>query len=120
MTQPTHWHVDLAEAAATRRDQTSFHVFAENQHSDVRGQLYNVAAGEALALWTDAWPRHLFIVLVVVGTVEAKLEEESVPMGPLSQLVVLPRTPCELAAISDATVEIISLLSSPPRHGDTA
>jgi len=42
----------LDEEAAGRRDQRSFHTFAEGQHSDVRGQIFNLEEGGELALPT--------------------------------------------------------------------
>ena len=107
--------VQLDEEAARRRDQPSFHWFAEGQHSDVRGQVYNLAAGGELKLPHDRWPQHLFIVVGIDGTAEAQLDDRAVALRAQSHLVVLPRTPCTLRATSAASIELISLLSQPPR-----
>jgi uncharacterized protein (DUF2249 family) len=57
-----YWFAQLDEEAARRRDQRSFHWFAEGQHSDVRGQVFNLEDGGELRLPHDHWPRHLFRV----------------------------------------------------------
>jgi hypothetical protein len=109
-----YWFVQLDEEAARRRDQPSFHWFAEGQHSDVRGQVYNLSDRDELKLPQDRWPRHVFIVVGIDGTVEAQLEDRVFALRAHSQLVVLPGTPCTLRARSTASVELISLLSQPP------
>jgi len=104
----------LDQEASTRRDQRSFHVFAEGQHSDVRGQIFNLDEGGAVALPHDRWPHQLFVVVGLQGSVDAEIEGRTLSMGPFSQLVVLPGTPCTLTARSTAAIELISLLSMPP------
>jgi hypothetical protein len=104
----------LDEEAAGRRDQRSFHTFAEGQHSDVRGQIFNLEEGGELALPHDRWPHHLFVVVGIAGSVGAEIEGRTLAMGAHSQLVVLPGTPCKLTARSAAVIELISLLSTPP------
>jgi hypothetical protein len=111
----TCWFSQLDQAADRRRDQRSFHVFAEGQHADVRGQIYNFDASGELVLPHDRWPRHLFIVLGVEWAVDAEIEGRTFAIRPHSQLVVLPGTPCKLTARSPASVELISFLSTPPR-----
>ncbi len=106
--------VQLDEEAALRRDQRSFHWFAEGQHSDVRGQVFNLEDGGELKLPHDRWPRHLFIVVGIHGTVDAQLEDRAFVLRAQSQLVVLPGAPCTLRACSVASIELISLLSTPP------
>jgi hypothetical protein len=110
-----HWVADLDDEAIRRRDQASFHVFAEGEHSDVRGQLYNLETGGSLALPCDRWPKHVFIVLGVRGNLQAALAGTTIGVRPLSQIVVLPGVACTLSALSDATVEIVSFVSTRPR-----
>lgn len=110
-----YWHVQLDEAASARRDQRSFHVFAEGQHSDVRGQIYNLADGGELTLPHDRWPKHLFVIIGIRGEVEALVEGKVFKLRAQSQLVVLPGTPCKIVAPAEGAVELISLLSMPPR-----
>ena len=107
--------VQLDEEAAQRGDQPSFHWFAEGQHSDVRGQIFNFNEGGELALPHDRSPRHVFIVVGVDGFVDAELEDRVFSLRPHSQLVVLPGTACTLRARSKAAVELISLLSMSPQ-----
>jgi hypothetical protein len=109
-----YWFVQIDEEAVRRRDQPSFHWFAEGQHSDVRGQVFNLAAGGELQLPHDRWPLHLFIVVGIHGSVEAQVDDRVFAVRAHSQLVVLPGTPCMLRAGSAASVELISLLSTPP------
>ena len=107
--------VQLDDEAAARRDQRSFHWFAEGQHSDVRGQVYNLDDGGELKLPHDRWPHHVFIVTGIHGAVDAHLEEKVFPLRAHSRLVVLPGTPCTLHARAAVSVEVISFLSTPPR-----
>ena len=109
--------VQLDEEATRRQDQRSFHWFAEGQHSDVRGQVFNLSEGSELKLPHDRWPRHVFIVLGIHGIVDAQLEDRVFEMRTQSQLMVLPGTQCTLRARSGASVELISLLSMPPTTG---
>jgi hypothetical protein len=67
-----------------------------------------------MPVWTEKWPRHVFVILVIRGCVDASLPSGTVPMREMSQLVVLPGTPCELHAVTDASIQIISLLSMAP------
>lgn len=108
------WFAQLDDVAATRADQPSFHVFAEGMHSDLRGQIFRLAAHERMPVWTAKWPRHVFVVLVICGSVRADLASGTLPMREMSQLVVLPGTPCELHAVTDASIQIISFLSMAP------
>jgi hypothetical protein len=108
------WFAQLDDVAAARADQTSFHVFAEGTHSDLRGQIFRLAAHERMPVWTAKWPRHVFVILAIRGSVDASLPSGTIPMREMSQLVVLPGTPCELHAVSDASIQIISLLSTAP------
>src|SRR4051812_21759752 len=103
--------VQLDEEATRRRDQPSFHWFAEGQHSDCRGQVYNLDENGELNLPRD-WVRHVFIVVGIHGEVDAYLEER---VRSRSRLVVLPGTPCRLHARSAASIELISFLSMSPR-----
>ena len=110
-----YWITDLVKEVEDASDRSSFHVFAENMHSDVRGQIYKLSAGETLPLWTSQWPSHLFIVLVIRGELDAFLDEGIVGLKELNQLVVLPGSNCELHATADASIEIISMLSQEPK-----
>ena len=74
----------------------------------------NLRAGERLPLWTDQWPDHLFIVLMISGDVDAAFVSESVELRELSQLVVLPGFGCTLSAKTDTSFEILSFLSQAP------
>jgi hypothetical protein len=115
MTADKYWFTQLDEQAERRRDQASFHVFAEGQHSDVRGEIRNFDDGSELHLPPDSWPNHLFIVIAIYGSLEALVDGKSVPLRPQSQLVILPGTPCKLIARSRAAIELISLRSSSQR-----
>lgn len=106
-----HWVANLDDEAERRRDQASFHVFAEGEHSDSRGQLYNLMAGHSLGLPHDRWPDHVFIILGIRGDLEAIVEDTTIGVRPLSQLVVLPGVACTLLAVSDASVELVSFRS---------
>ncbi len=110
-----YWFSQLDQVAVQRRDQRSFHLFAEGQHSDVRGQIYNLEVGGELVLPHERWPHHLFVVVGIEGAVDADIEGHTFAMRPHSQLVVLPGTPCKLTARSTAAIELISALSMPPR-----
>ena len=85
------WITQLDEEASRRRDQSSFHVFAEGQHSDVRGQIYNLDEGSEVALPSDRWPHHLFVVIGIHGTVDAEVDGRAFPLRSHSQAVVLPK-----------------------------
>jgi hypothetical protein len=110
-----YWVVQLDEESSRRSDQSSFHVFAEGQHSDLRGQIYNLDEGGELSLPHDSWPRHLFVAVGIHGIVDAHLEGQVFPLRAHSQMVILPGTPCKFTARSAASIEIISILSMPPR-----
>jgi hypothetical protein len=109
-----YWFAQLDEEAAQRRDQRSFHWFAEGGRSDVRGQVVNLEDGGELKLPHDRWPHHLFIVVGVHGSVDAQLEDRAFVLRAQSRLVVLPGTPCTLRARSAASIELVSMLSPPP------
>lgn len=111
-----YWYVALHEEAARRRDQPSFHVFAEGMHSDVRGQIFNLPSGAVYRLPSQAWPRHVFIVIAVAGQLEARFPSASQRLQALSQVVIVPGQSCELTATTDATFEVISFYSEPPTH----
>ena len=115
MVSNKHWVSQLDEEADRRRDQQSFHVFAEGQHSDVRGQIYNLDDGGELSLPHERWPHHLFVVIGIAGVVDAQIEGQMHRLRTHAQLVVTPGTPCKLTARSAAAIELISLLSTPPR-----
>jgi hypothetical protein len=108
------WHSQLDALARQRFDQRSFHAFAEGMHSDARGQIFNLRAGDSLPLWTDQWPHHLFIVLMISGDIDVAFVSESVELRELSQLVVLPGTGCTLSAKTDSSFEILSFHSQAP------
>jgi hypothetical protein len=115
-----HWAADLDDEAIRRRGQTSFHVFAEGKHSDVRGQLYNLEAGSSLVLPSDRWQHHIFIVLGVRGNLQAVIASTTINVRPLSQVVVLPGVSCTLSALSDAAIELISFRSTGARSPTTS
>ncbi len=108
-----YW-AQLDEEAAARRDQGSFHVFAEGAHSDVRGQVYNLKEGGQLTIPHESWPRHLFLLTGISGSLEAEIGRRMVPLRPLSQLVILPGVPCRLTAGSPASLQVVSLRSHGP------
>ena len=108
-----YW-AQLDEEAAARRDQKSFHVFAEGAHSDVRGQIYNLEAGGELTIPHERWPQHLFLLTGISGALEAEIGHRAVPLRPLSQLVILPGVPCRLTAGSPASLQVVSLRSHRP------
>jgi len=60
------------------------------------------------------WPRHLFIVVGLHGSADAQLEDRAFVLRAQSHLVVLPGASCTVRARSPASVEVISLLSTPP------
>jgi len=109
-----YWFADLADEAERRRDQSSFHLFAEGNHSDARGQIVNLDAGASYELPVARLPRHLFVLIGVAGSLEAVLPDARLTLRPLSQLVVLPRVPCVLTASTDASFEVLSFLASEP------
>jgi hypothetical protein len=115
MVSDKHWIAQLDEEASARRDRSSFHVFAEGQHSDVRGQIYNLDEGAELVLPHDRWPHHLFIVIGIDGVVEALVEGSLHSLRGHTQLVITPGTPCKLVARTAAAVELLSLFSTPPQ-----
>jgi hypothetical protein len=108
------WFVQLDDESARRRDQGSFHVFAEGVHSDVRGVIHNLSPGDSLVLPTEKWPRHLFIVVGISGALSARVRGEDFLLRAASQLVVLPGVACQLRAESPAAIELLSLLSMHP------
>jgi hypothetical protein len=108
------WTTQLDDAAARNSDRASSHVFAEGLHSDVRGQIYTLTASDEFSLPHEQWPRHLFIVIGITGSIEARLEARTIVLRPFSQLVVLPGVPCHLKAAPEGAVELISLLSITP------
>jgi hypothetical protein len=115
MLSDKYWVTQLDEEARRRRAQGSFHAFAEGQHSDLRGQIYNLEDGGEVSVPHDRWPHHLFIVVGIHGTIDAHIESQVFPLRAQSQLVILPGTPCKLTARSAAALELISFLSTAPR-----
>jgi hypothetical protein len=111
-TSKGHWLTQLDDESARRRDQPSFHVFAEGQHSDVRGQIYNLAEGKEIALPYPGWVRHVFIVVGISGTIEAQVEGASHVLRAQSQLVLLPGVVCKLRARVASAIELLSFQSS--------
>ena len=114
MSDTQYWNTNLGEVATKRRDQSDFHVFAEGMHSDVRGQVFNMAGGDSLPLWSDKWPNHFFIIIVIDGELDAEINAETLNLHPQSQLVVLPGVACKLISKYDSAIEIISFLSRKP------
>jgi hypothetical protein len=108
------WFTQLDEVALRRRDQASFHVFAEGQHSDVRGEVKNLAEGVELTLPYPGWARHVFIVIGILGVVDVRFDRWSYVLRAQSQIVVLPGTACRLKAREASAIEVLSLLSTVP------
>jgi hypothetical protein len=77
--------IELDRVAATQRDRSSFHVFAESAHSDVRGQIYNLVSGGTINL--PDWPEHVFLVTGISGVATATLADRVVEIRPLAQLL---------------------------------
>ena len=111
-----YWFAQLDEEAVQRQDAKSSHWFAEGQHSDVRGQIYNLADGGAVALPHERWPRHLFIVAGISGSIDAQLPDRVFALRAHSRLVVLPGTPCTLRARSAAWCSATSVTASAARR----
>jgi hypothetical protein len=109
-----YW-VQLDEEARERRDQPSFHIFAEGQHSDVRGQIFNLKAGDRLPRSDYTWPFLVSVFIGLIGVVEIRVDDHDFELGPLSQLVVLPGHHWQLTARTDASLELVSLASLQPR-----
>jgi hypothetical protein len=76
--------------------------------------VFNLEDGGEVPLPHDRWPRHLFIVVGIHGSVDAQLDDRVLELRPQSQLAVLPGTRCTLRAHASASIELISLLSAPP------
>lgn len=108
------WCVNLDEEAAARSEPGAAPIFAAPAHSDLRGQIYNLAAGADLTIPHEKWPLHLFLVLGISGSVEAEIRGRKLPLRAHSQLVILPGVPCRLTASSPAAIEVISLRSHRP------
>lgn len=108
------WHLNLDEESAARRQPGAVPVLALPVHSDLRGQIYNLAAGADLTIPHEKWPLHLFIVIGVAGAIDAEVGGRKVSLRALSQLVILPGVPCRLTATSAAAFEVISLRSHRP------
>lgn len=104
------WWTQLDHEAESRRDQTQFHVFAESRHSDLRGQIYNLAAGDELPY---RWPDHLFLLIGLAGEFEAIVGERVFPLRPFTQLVVYPGHEWRLIAKTEASVELLSFVPAP-------
>jgi len=104
----------LDAEASSRREQPSFHIFAEGAHSDVRGQIYNLGAGEMLSLPHDRWPRHVFVLTGLAGTADVEVAGRTLSLVALSQLLVLPGVPCRVKAHSGASFQLLSFLSTTP------
>ena len=114
-TDQGHWFTQLDEQSVRRRDQASFHVFAEGQHSDVRGQIFNLPAGAELPLPYPGWAEHVFIVVGIRGTIEAEVETSTHLLRAHAQLVILPGVRCNLRAREDSAMELLSFQSSAAR-----
>lgn len=106
------WFTMLDDSAQHRSDQRSFHTFAEGDLGDVRGQIYNLAENGELSLPSDGWPRHMFIVIAIRGSLNAIIDGRELPMRPLSQLIVLPGNACKLASPLGASLEVISFCAT--------
>lgn len=110
----SYWWAQLDEEASVRRDQSSFHVFAEGQHSNVRGQIFNLKSGDQLPRPDYDWPPNVSIFIGLTGGAEVEVDGHVFELRRLSQLVVLPGHRWRLMARSDASVELVSLASLRP------
>lgn len=99
--------VQLDTEAASRRDQRSFHIFAE-PHGDVRGEIFNLREGDVFSP-ADELSERVLVLTGLSGTVEARLAERTLHLGPLSQLLVLPGVAVQLRALGDASIQVISM-----------
>jgi hypothetical protein len=73
-----------------------------------------VQPGGELTLPHDRWPKHVFIVIGIRGTLDALVEGKVFEIRAQTQLVLVPGTPCRLVARGEGAIELISLLSMPP------
>jgi len=105
--------VQLDTQAASRRDQRSFHVFAESP-GDVRGEIRNLRAGEVFSP-ADELSERVLVLTGLYGALEAQLAERTLPLGPLSQLLVLPGVALQLRALGDASIQVISMRGERPQ-----
>jgi hypothetical protein len=108
------WFTQLDDVSSRRSDQPSFHVFAESQHSDVRGQVHNLPQGKALTVPYPGWARHVFIIIGISGVVDVQVGRWSYTVRPHSQLLLLPGMAGTLTAREASSVEVLSLLSAVP------
>jgi len=100
--------VQLDTEAASRREQRSFHIFAE-PHAEVRGEILNLREGEVFSPAADERSKSVLVLTGLHGTMEAQLAERTLRLAPLSQLLVLPGVAIELRALGDASVQVISM-----------
>jgi hypothetical protein len=108
------WWAQLDDEARAHHTRGSLAVFTEAAHSDVRGQIYNLAEGGDLTIPHERWPFHLFLVIGIDGSVDAEVGGRTLPLRGHAQLLVLPGVPCRLLARSNASFEVISLRSHRP------
>jgi len=99
--------VQLDTEAASRREQRSFSIFAE-PHAAVRGEILNLREGEVFSP-ADELSERVLVLTGLHGTVEARLAERTLSLGPLSQLLVLPGVAIQLRALGDASIQAISM-----------
>ena len=114
ITEKGFWWAQLDDEASAHSGPASLSVFAEATHSDVRGQIYNLAEGADLTIPHERWPFHLFLVLGISGSVEVEIGRRTLALRAQTQLLVLPGVPCRLKATSKAAFEVISLRSHRP------
>ena len=105
--------VQLDTEAASRREQRSFHIFAE-PYAELRGEIFNLREGEVFSPAGELSQRVL-VLTGLHGTLEAQLAERTFRLGPLSQLLVRPGVALQLRALGDASLQVISLQGQRPR-----
>jgi len=100
--------VQLDTEAASRREQRSFHIFSE-VHGNVRGEILNLREGDLFSPADGELSSRALVLTGLSGTLEARLAERTLRLNPLSQLFVSPGVALQLRALSDASLQIISL-----------
>ena len=76
-------------------------------HSDARGQIFNLRAGERLPLWTDQWPDHLFIVLTHdVSTLVASAYRRVEAAEPMPGVIAVAQSTLAGVVIEDLVVVV--------------
>jgi hypothetical protein len=106
--------VQLDAEAASRREQRSFHLFAEAP-AELRGEILNLREGEVFSPAAGELSERVLVLTGLHGSIEVQLGERTLRLAPLSQLLVLPGVELELRALCDASLQVISLRDVRPR-----